>query len=686
MEPINNSQRAPEAPEPEMLPDIAKLLEKARQEVQDLAARTKTDPGAPFEPATLAALAALQQYDPRAWARIQAQLKSVGIPMRTLLQRLKSYHLQIVRPGEGKPRTTYDALGDDCPAPQLIVPDPYSLHPDATCITRAIAGVPQSQTLAFSPIMITARLRNAEDGTEMLRLVWKRTPGEWLSMDVDRGVAMDARRLLECASRGFPVASDNSREIAKYLHAFEARNYHQLEQINISSHLGWQGRQGESGFLWGHELLAAADAPGIQFHGGAEGADQIAAGFHSRGTIEGWRATVTPLHEFPRALIGFYTAFVPPLLMILQGRAFVLDLCSKTTVGKTTILRVAASVWGCPDEHDPNSLLRSWYTTQVGVERLSAILTSLPLILDESKLAPEGMIQAVVYGYSSGQGRNRGNTRSLARTGTWNGVLLSSGEAPLTSYTNAGGVRTRCLEIRGLPFNQQDVRTAEITRELNIGVLTDYGHAGPALVRYLVGHRDEWDAWRQHFNQETKRYAAVAAACPEGQRLAEAPAAISTAINLVHAAINLPWDAELGHAALDRVFPEMISEVDDASGEERALRAVMSWAASREETFHGREQAPSNRRWSGRWDPGEGYRFIGFYPTVLEGALRELGFEPGAILPGWKRRGWLDTKKDRESRYTKQVRIKDSRSEMIVLRRSAVDEVNPPEGEGGKDD
>ena len=52
--------------------------------LDNLIQRSTTDPGAPLAPAVVAALADLQRKDPRAFEKLRAQLKEVGVRMTGL--------------------------------------------------------------------------------------------------------------------------------------------------------------------------------------------------------------------------------------------------------------------------------------------------------------------------------------------------------------------------------------------------------------------------------------------------------------------------------------------------------------------------------------------------------------------------------------------------------------------------
>ena len=68
------------------------------------------------------------------------------------------------------------------------------------------------------------------------------------------------------------------------------------------------------------------------------------------------------------------------------------------------MLRVDASIWGDPDDTNPDSTLKTWDSTAVFRERAPAVLNSLPLILDDTKLANKqnGDVATTIYSIAYG--------------------------------------------------------------------------------------------------------------------------------------------------------------------------------------------------------------------------------------------------------------------------------------------
>ena len=334
--------------------------EQSTHVLQQLRDVVKSDPSGTFRRAlegeTLGALALARAIDRGAFETFLVELRDAGLKVKEVetLQRAvkdqKVRRLQVVPAGEKlEPATAGNTL-EDAPFPDLLIPPPYFLNTTATgYIETNDEGESTEVTIAHAPILVILRLRDAEEGIEYLRLAYRRPDG-WHELTVDRAVAMDARKLIEQASVGFPVSTINAGQIVKYLHELEAANFERLPCAHVTSHLGWQGNLGDGGFLCGQRFVApdgsATDESSISFRGAAPGDEQIAAAYHSAGSLDEWLRAIGRIQAYPRVLVALYSSFVPPLLIVLKANNFIVDLACRTSTGKTITLRVAASVWG----------------------------------------------------------------------------------------------------------------------------------------------------------------------------------------------------------------------------------------------------------------------------------------------------------------------------------------------------
>jgi hypothetical protein len=654
-------------------------------------AQLKQDPGAVMEPETLDALNRLRRWDPANWARIRAELKKHSVSLKDLERALEQRRPQeAAEEPEKRQRRAGDML-DECPAPNLIIPSPYVLQEQATARLAEGENGSELVPVTLAPLLIVGRARETLTGQELLLLAWRWPGRPWAFHIVDRASAIVGRKLADLSSVGFPYLDSNARDITSYLARLEAANHATLPCARVTAHLGWQGDPDDAPFLLGTTLIQPdgtietaarldADRPEawgerqVMFHGTTEGEQQIVSAFHSAGTFEKWAQTIALLQEYPRVMTAFYAGFVAPLLEILKVPNFIIDLSHSTTTGKSTSARTAASIWVDPDERRPSSGFYTWDMTRVFIERLSATASHVPTFLDDTKRAKSPQFVAeVLYMVAQGRGRGRGTIHGIARTGHWRTVLISTGEQSVTSFTNDGGTRTRTLAIKGLPLKKQDRETDALAKLVNQQLCANYGHAGQRFIQALMQNREHWNDIRALHEQWSEYYTAQVDV-PESGRLSQYAAAVTVAGALAHQYLDLPWDYTNPMA---EIWSDVAHEAQDAAGEERALREVISWAYAHERTFHGRSNAdifgnekmpPSN---SGRWD-GEDWQWIGFHRFILDRVLTELHYQPEAILTGWRTRGWLHCD---AGGFTTRVRVGKGLPYMVKIWRSAVEAV-----------
>ena len=110
-----------------------------------------------------------------------------------------------------------------------------------------------------------------------------------------------------------------------------------------------------------------------------------------------------------RSAAAVSLALAGPLLEPLGLDSFGLHLRGASSSGKTTALRVAASVWGGP------GVLTTWRSTSNGLEGMAALRNSTMLALDELGQATAAEVGEVVYMFANGQGKARARRSGAAR-------------------------------------------------------------------------------------------------------------------------------------------------------------------------------------------------------------------------------------------------------------------------------
>ncbi|MCY0895525.1 MAG: DUF927 domain-containing protein [Alicyclobacillaceae bacterium] len=568
----------------------------------------------------------------------------------------------------------------EAPLAYLAVPSGYGLsHDGMSRFKSMVGGYEIEEFFSLAPCYITKIYRDVTSDHESWEIAYLRR-GIWRSQIVDREVGQNSRKIVELSGCGIPVHSDNASDLVKFLAAFESTNLENLPVEQVTSHMGWQDR---AGFVYGKEYIPLEDEQTIQFRPLGGGDEQLAQAIRAHGNLQAWMDAITPAVQYPVVRLAFYAAFAPPLLDILNCPNFILDFSGKTSRGKTSLLRVAASVFGAPDRERAASVMNTWNNTPVGLERLCSASTHLPVILDDTKDAPNPTLVAkLIYLIAGGKGKTRGQLKGAATTAAWRTVLFSSGEQPAVSYTRDGGTRGRTVTVTKLPFGEPSKETEALLECLSTDLSDHHGHGLPLFVRFIAAHKDEWMEWRKTVDGTRRRYAEQTKE-ETGKRLARYMATVHVTADLVHRAFAeagqpLPFDVRYPTSEL---WSDILGESRDPRGEEEALRAVASWAAANQQSFWGRHThgdsdsdvtRQPNQGWLGRWDR-EAWTYLAVEVNALKRFLEQSGFAPEEVLDGWYERGWTTTTGGKKNRRTKQVRVNGEPVYCVALTRQTMD-------------
>ena len=606
------------------------------------------------------------------------ELKYTGIKTLELKKEAQSIRKALLNAvcGTGQKGVTVRSIVPDAPvSDEAIVPSKWILSETGIWVRG------NENTIGLSTIvLITGISRDTLHRSELVTVTWKRDL-KWDSETVDRKIIANKIAIVGLASKGLPVNSGNASVFVHYFHDYLIENQKQISVSKVSGQMGWQGKAGADGFLWGRHLVTAqwpgknepVEGEQITFRGADDGDDQIAGGFDSGGCFDEWLNAIELIKAYPRVKLAFYSAFVSPMLPIFESENFVLDFAGSTSQGKTTTLRVAASVWGKTKRSSRDGVvLNDWNTTQTWRERAPAIMNNFPFILDDTKTVRfENEIAQTVYTFTQGRGRGRGTLGGLAQQVGFESVMISSGERSIISFGEHGGVHARVLTLWGSPFGTTNDQTGQTVAKLNQKLSEHYGHAGPRFVAYLMKKRHRWEDYRKAHAERTEKLLKKANGNPVAGRMAAHLAAIHYTSRLVHYALDLPWEWEDPIASL---YDELISEVAEADRSTAALRHAISWAvAHRNHFFHQNcsESAEPHGGWAGRWErdggivlPGKSskWKYIGFMPSVLSQVLEQGGFDADPTIRQWKEKGWLKTSAGR-----KQLKVKLGREQTWVI-------------------
>lgn len=536
---------------------------------------------------------------------------------------------------------------------------------------------PSWDLIAFAPILIARRLLDVVSGNESWELAWLRS-GKWVSDSIDRGAALNSMSLLKLASRGLPVNPEHVRELATYLAKFEALNMACIPVSEVSSSLGWlHGR----GFLLGGgaffddkgKLLQG----GVTFQPADAGDAQLAEALNTSGKADEWFTVAAAAASCsPKASLMLAASLAPPLLHALRKPSFVVDVSGVTSKGKSTLLRLAGSCWGVADAASSASLFGSWDMTRVAAERRLALLSGVPLLLDDSQRAKDGeSIADIIYLASSGQGRARGTMGGLAVSGSWRTVILSTGEAPLPSFVKAAGAVARVISLHGLPFGKGN--QASLVARVDLVSQHHYGWAGPRFAAFVLENSHRWPQWLERLAAIHAELLDSAEGSTVAGRLAGFWAVLELTAQLAREAFqNRLFAVDPKHAsercAFSGLWKEVVSGSSQADIPRAALEDVVGWATGNLHKF-----VDSSEDKSGPGMPMSGYvgqwranGSLNILPSELNAQLVKMGYSPAVVLAGWWDAGYLDA--DKDGHKGKRVRMKGNSLRVVSIKAEVI--------------
>ena len=153
-------------------------------------------------------------------------------------------------------------------------------------------------------------------------------------------------------------------------------------QADIADRVGWQNGAyvlGDGTILGGEgKSLRVSFKPELQWS-------------HS-GTVAAWREQIAEaVSGQPLPMFVIMLAFAPPLLSLLhEGENFGFELVGPSGKGKTTLQRLASSVWGSGGAIGTQKWWRTWSTTLNAIEDTMRSHNDALLVLDEAQLLNGG--------------------------------------------------------------------------------------------------------------------------------------------------------------------------------------------------------------------------------------------------------------------------------------------------------
>jgi putative DNA primase/helicase len=317
-----------------------------------------------------------------------------------------------------------------------------------------------------------------------------------VSRDMFSGEGGDLKSLL--ARRGLFVhpAKSAGAALCEYL----ARSA-QVRRARVVSRTGWHRIDDAHVFVLPDEVFGRSPIEVVY-----QPALQEPSVFNSAGALDDWRGAVAGrCIGNTRLVLAVCAACAAPLLDLIGEEGGGLHLRGGSRTGKTTALRVGASVWGGEPGSGAGAFIRQWRITSNAAEGIAASHSDTLLPLDEISEAEGKDVGEVAYMLANGQGKSRlGRDASLRARLRFRTLFLSTGESGLAQKIAEGGGTMRAgQEVRlvdipadagvGLGIFQElhgAASAAEFAQVLRDATGRYYGVAARAFLHYLTGRHD----------------------------------------------------------------------------------------------------------------------------------------------------------------------------------------------------
>ena len=211
--------------------------------------------------------------------------------------------------------------------------------------------------------------------------------------------------------------------------------------------------------------------------------------FQEKGTLDGWKDMVKfferPKMELFQFAIGL--GFGSPLMALTGVNAAMVHLYNpESGYGKTTVMQMAASIWGNPEE----MMTKESDTMNARFNR-AEVYKNILLPLDELTNATAKELSNMLYQYTSGHQKDRmGPSSNVARFrgDTWQQLCISTGNAGILEVISGvkampKGEAMRVLEFFVGPANLPD---KSVTDELSLALRKNYGTACIPYLQHIM--------------------------------------------------------------------------------------------------------------------------------------------------------------------------------------------------------
>ncbi len=354
----------------------------------------------------------------------------------------------------------------------------------------------QKRTWISPAILVKGRASTLDDTGYGLLVIFQDCRGQRRPLILPRKSLYGdgAEALNELIDRGFEPSRDKGaiKELKEYLCRSEPKNW-----VRYVSRVGWH----DGVFVFPDRTVGrSAAGEEVIFHT----EEPVSHKYSTAGTLEEWQQKVSrPCRDNSRLLFALSCAFAAPLLQLAGMDNGGFHFKGLSTVGKTTALIAAGSVFGGDAKH---GFIQTWRATANGLESQAVLHNDCLLPLDEIGQVFPKEISEIVYFLGNGQGKQRSTKSGGARAvNAFRLLTLSTGERSINELIDSsgtavrGGHGVRLIEIPADPGNgngifeslHEDSSGASLSTAITTAAKAFYGTPIRDFLKIVVDRKDE---------------------------------------------------------------------------------------------------------------------------------------------------------------------------------------------------
>jgi len=238
-----------------------------------------------------------------------------------------------------------------------------------------------------------------------------------------------------------------------YLNSILRSARRNLPRVTLADRCGWIESGKHYAFVLPGETIGTLGKEEVILTGTGEELPD----YSTAGTVSDWQNLIgCYCVQNSRLILAVSLPLAAPLLFHIGGEGGGFNFVGSSSIGKTTLHHVAASVAGAPGD-----FIKTCNSTSNAFEAVAALHNDAVLLLDELGEASAESIGGTVYKLAGGIGRGRADQHGNARARQqWRILFATTGETDLATMTKSTGKRT---------FVGQELRMCDIPADAGQG-------------------------------------------------------------------------------------------------------------------------------------------------------------------------------------------------------------------------